>query len=69
MIKSFKSDKRNEPRFFANSATIGEENTVFEKGVLQPVKIEKKVNVLRGLLKQSRSSTIVQRKLYIMIML
>ena len=66
--KSFKSDKRNEPRFFANSATI-EKRIQFLKRSLQPVKIEKKVNVLRGLLKQSRSSTIVQRKLYIMIML
>ena len=36
-IKSFfndpemKTDKRNEPRFYANSATISEENTIFEK--------------------------------------
>ena len=39
--KSFKSDKRNEPRFFANSATIGEENTIFEKGVFTTCKNRK----------------------------
>ncbi len=30
---SFKEDKRNEPRFYANSATITDQNSVFEKGV------------------------------------
>ena len=31
--EGFKADKRNEPRFYANSATIAEDNTIFEKGV------------------------------------
>ncbi len=30
---SFKYDKRNEPRFFANSAEISEEKTTFSKGI------------------------------------
>ncbi len=43
-IKSFlndsllKPDKRNEPRFYANSATITKENTIFEKGVFTSCK-------------------------------
>ncbi|OUW49089.1 MAG: hypothetical protein CBD56_01290 [Candidatus Pelagibacter sp. TMED196] len=36
---SFKEDKRNDPRFFANSATITKENTIFEKGVFTSCKI------------------------------
>ena len=36
--EQFKTDKRNEPRFFANSATISEENTIFEKGVFTSCK-------------------------------
>ena len=35
---TFKTDKRNEPRFYANSATITKENTVFEKGVFTSCK-------------------------------
>ena len=35
---SFKYDKRNEPRFFANSAEISEEKTTFSKEYLQHVK-------------------------------
>ena len=31
--ENLKPDKRNEPRLFANSATLTQENTVFEKGV------------------------------------
>ena len=31
--ESFKYDKRNEPKFFANSATLGAEETKFNKGV------------------------------------
>ena len=30
---SFKTDKRNEPRFFANSAFIDDKGTTFEKGI------------------------------------
>ncbi len=43
-IKSFfndpetKTDERNEPRFYANSATIGKENTILEKGVFTSCK-------------------------------
>ena len=33
-----KTDKRNEPRFFANSAVISEKNTIFEKGVFTSCK-------------------------------
>ena len=33
MIQTFKTDDRNEPRFFANSAFIDDEGTSFEKGV------------------------------------
>ena len=36
--KSFKDDERNEPRFYANSATITNENSVFEKGVFTSCK-------------------------------
>ena len=36
---SFKEDERNNPRFFANSATITKENTIFEKGVFTSCKI------------------------------
>ena len=36
--ESFKEDKRNEPRFYANSATITDENTIFEKGVFTSCK-------------------------------
>ena len=35
---TFKTDKRNEPRFYANSATITKGNTVFEKGVFTSCK-------------------------------
>ena len=35
---NFKQDKKNEPRFFANSATITNENTVFEKGIFTSCK-------------------------------
>ncbi len=35
---SFKLDKRNEPRFYANSALITEGNTIFEKGVFTSCK-------------------------------
>ena len=36
---TFKEDKRNNPRFFANSAVISKENTIFEKGVFTSCKI------------------------------
>tara|TARA_B100000029_G_scaffold310436_1_gene302958 strand:+ start:2150 stop:4492 length:2343 start_codon:yes stop_codon:yes gene_type:complete len=36
---SFKDDQRNEPRFYGNSATISEENTIIEKGVFTSCKI------------------------------
>ena len=36
---TFKEDKRNDPRFFANSAVITKENTIFEKGVFTSCKI------------------------------
>ena len=35
---SFKYDPRNEPRFFANSATISEKETIFTKGVFTACK-------------------------------
>ena len=37
--KTLKEDERNNPRFFANSATITKENTIFEKGVFTSCKI------------------------------
>jgi len=36
--KDLKTDERNEPRFAANSATISQDNTVFEKGVFTSCK-------------------------------
>ena len=36
--ENLKPDKRNEPRLFANSATLTQENTVFEKGVFTSCK-------------------------------
>ena len=36
--ETLKEDKRNDPRFYANSATITEENTIFEKGVFTSCK-------------------------------
>ncbi len=36
---TFKEDKRNDPRFFANSASITKDNTIFEKGVFTSCKI------------------------------
>ena len=35
---SFKYDSRNEPRFFANSATISEDYTIFNKAVFTACK-------------------------------
>ena len=39
MKAHLKEDKRNNPRFFANSAVISKENTIFEKGVFTSCKI------------------------------
>jgi len=36
--ETFKDDKRNEPRFYGNSATISEESTIIEKGVFTSCK-------------------------------
>ena len=36
---SLKEDKRNDPRFFANSASITKDNTIFEKGVFTSCKV------------------------------
>jgi len=39
--RDFKIDSRNDPRFYANSATISEESTIFEKGVFTSCKKRK----------------------------
>ena len=64
--ESFKTDERNEPRFFANSAIIGKKILVFEKGVFTSCKKRKEGKCPPWTIKANKLSIIVQKKLFIM---
>ena len=67
--ESLKDDKRNEPRFYGNSATISEERTIIEKGVFTSCKMREDKKCQPCYKGQEKLSIIMQKKLFIIIML
>ena len=67
--ESFKINKNNKPRVFANSIKINKNKSMFGKVFLQFVIIEKRINALHGQSKLVKCFTIVRKKQFIMIML
>ena len=62
--ESFKIDKRNKPRIFANTFKMSERNTEFAKSIFTLCDYRKRINVHLGLFKLQKCFTTVRKNIY-----
>ena len=67
--ESFKINKKNKPRVFANAIKISKNKSMFGKSIFTICDYRKKTNALHGQSKLVKCFTIVRKKQFTMIML